>query len=127
VATLDVFRDLVAAAAAETDDAKLTRYLGYAAARLDSDGWGTMYEQACCLLAGHLLVRGSLAGAGGAAAGGVAAESAGGMSRSYGSVAGSMSDADLLTTAPGADFVALRKSWILGSTGLLPDTTYALR
>lgn len=121
MATRDMMRDLVAAAAAETDDDKLDRFLSYAVARLDRDEWGAAYTQAVCYLAGHLYTRGSSAavGGGGGAAGGITAESAGGMSRSYGGISGLTSDAELLTTAAGADFVALRKSHVLGARAFL--------
>ncbi len=126
MATRDMLRDLVAACAAETDDDKLDRFIAYAVTRLDRTEWGNAYTQAVCYLAGHLYTRGSTAavGGGGGAVGGVTAESAGGMSRSYGGVSGAQSDAELLTTAAGADFVALRKSHVLGARAVLLPAFY---
>lgn len=129
MATLDVFKDLVGATVGKTD-AQLNRFLGYAATRLGADAfdeWGVAYEQALVYLAGHLLARADL-GASGTGSGAVTSESAGGMSRAYGTPGGGLGpDAELMTTAPGADFVALRKATIAPVYGMLPDTTYALR
>lgn len=112
MAAIDILRDFVPATVAESD-AVCLRYLGYAGARLNgaSTEWGALYDQAVALYAGHLYLRGKQAGAGGLAAGGVVSESAGGMSRGYGGVGGVLSPfAELQTTAPGAEFVALLKS-----------------
>ncbi len=116
MATRDTMRLLVVGAEAQTDDV-LDGYLALAAVRLDVTEWGTAYTQATALLAGHLMQRvlGTGAGAGSVAPGNIMSEKAGGLARSYGSVAGSTSDAALLTTQAGAEFVALRDSTILGA------------
>ncbi len=110
-----MFRDLVAAANAEPDDVKLERFLSYAVRRTDQTTWGDFYDEACCYLAGHLLVKSAYALAGGASPGGVSSESAGGMSRSYGAPAASMSDSELATTAPGMALVQLGRGCTFGA------------
>jgi hypothetical protein len=114
---------------AALSDATLDEWLADAVTEMEVSEWpAAVYPRACCYLAGHLYLRTVLGASGsGAGAGAVTAESAGGMSRSYGSIAGSTADAELLTTAPGAEYVRLRKAHICSCFGLLPDTTYALR
>jgi hypothetical protein len=97
------------------EDAVLDQYIALAAARIDRTAWGDLYVQGCVLLAGHLYLRAQMAGA---AAGAVASESAGGLSRSYAQVQGNKADAEYLTTAPGSQYIALRKR-----LGLTPYAT----
>lgn len=126
MATRDTLKRLVPAMASLSDSV-LDEWLTDAAAELDSTEWpATLYPKACCYLAGHLYLRAQATTAG-SGAGAVTSESAGGMSRAYGTLTGSGGDAELETTIPGAELVRLRKMNVPGFYGLLPDTTYALR
>jgi hypothetical protein len=111
VAALDFLKLFVAGAAVGRSDPELNTAIGYAAARLDPEAWGDSYEAASAYLAGHMLLR-SKATLSGSGAGAVTAEATGGLSRSYAQVVGDLSDAALLTTAPGAEFVQLRRMCI---------------
>ena len=90
-------------------DADINEAIDIAMTRIDSTEWGAMYSQAVALMAGHILQRVSVPGAT-VAAGGIASESAGGLSRSYGSVGGAH---EMATTQAGSDYLALQRRTIL--------------
>lgn len=113
-------------------DSRIALALELAAEQMGTSAiWGNVYDQAVAYLAAHLLTgwspaagSGSSSAAGGTA-GPVTAESAGDVSRSYGSsvsgVAGgvSLSDALLATTSHGRAFLGLRKGRSAGAPGLV--------
>jgi len=126
VATLDIMQDLVPEAAGVAD-AVLTRFLGYAALRVDATAWGGYYEMGVVYLAGHMLAvsaLGASAGSGSAAAGPVASDKAGDLARGYGALAGiSGSDALFATTAYGREYLALRAQAVVGPIRVGVSTT----
>ena len=103
----------------------LNTFLAAAAGQLDVDEWGSLYELACIYLAAHMIFKGPLGAASGAP-GGVGSESAGSMSRSYTAVSGSVQDAELNTTAPGAALVRMRMASILPVYPIVLSDQYAL-
>jgi len=104
--TVETMRRLIPACAAETDGV-LEAWIADAVERMNRLAWGTALAKGAVYLAGHLYLRSraTLTQTGGGA---VSSESAGGMSRGYAAVPGWLSDAGLLTTGPGVEFVTLR-------------------
>lgn len=113
-------------------DTRIALALSLAAQQMATSAvWGNVYDQAVAYLAAHLLTSwGPLAGSGsGGGAGGVAgpvtSESAGDVSRSYGSVGSgvsgglSVSDAMLAATRYGQQYIALRRGRAEGAPGLV--------
>lgn len=126
MATRDTLKRLVPTMASLAD-AVLDEWLADAVLELDVTEWPELiYPRAACYLAGHLYTRAQQMTVG-SGAGGVNSESAGGMSRSYGSPGASSPDAEYETTACGVEFIRLRKTHCAGVYALFPDETYSLR
>lgn len=105
--TTDLMRDLVGGLDA-AEDATLERYVVIASTRVDSEEWGTLWEQAVALMAAHLYLRKQRKNG---AVGALTSKGIGPLSEGYGAPTGS--DADLSTTTAGHDFLALRRENIL--------------
>jgi hypothetical protein len=117
MATLDVFKLLVPETAGVAD-ATLSQFLSLAALRMTAAEWGAVYEQAVCYLAGHILTLSpsNPRRAGGSThAGPVSSESAGGVSRSYGSISTKTTEESTLAmTDAGRAFLELRAQNVIG-------------
>jgi hypothetical protein len=116
-ATRDLLRTLCPDVAGETDD-RIDTFLTVAAQRLNPPCFGALFQQATIYLAAHLLLRSPAGGTGGAAVGGlgggpVTSRKTGDEAISFGSPAAAtgtvaLSDADLLETHYGKQFLAIR-------------------
>ena len=133
MATIDTLRRLVPAMATVSDSA-CNEWLADASAELPTEPWPTdIWPRAVCYLAGHSYLRSlaaAMAGTGSGGSGAVTSESAGGMSRGYGSFSGSTSasgDAYYETTPAGVEFLRLRRTHCVVEGTIEVDTTYALR
>uniref|UniRef100_A0A6H1ZM10 Uncharacterized protein n=2 Tax=viral metagenome TaxID=1070528 RepID=A0A6H1ZM10_9ZZZZ len=127
MATRDMLKRLVPAMAALAD-AVLDGWIADAVTEMNVEEWPALvYPRAACYLAGHLYLRAQASAGAGQGVGAVTSEGAGGMSRGYGSVASSTADAEYMTTAPGAEYVRLRKAHICTPYPWSPDATFALR
>lgn len=121
-ASTDMF-DAIAPELADSD--RRDTFLELAAARLTSGRWGSMYVQAVCYLAAHMLTLSPAADDGSGAsraAGPVTSKGAGDLSIAYGSVSPgtiSMSDAALLTTPYGREFLAIRNTRSQATAGII--------
>lgn len=99
---------------ADVTDATIQTAIDAAYTRLDPSEWGQLYSQAVALMAGHILHRSGAVTGATVGAGTLTAQSTGSLSESYGGRTSS-ADAEMLSTQPGADYVALRKRIILGA------------
>ena len=102
----DQMRRFVPACAAETDTV-LNLWLADAVKRMNRVMWGEDLQPGACYLAGHLYLRAQWS-ASQHGAGTVTSEGTGGMSMGFSTLPGRLTDADLQTTIPGAQYVALR-------------------
>lgn len=100
-------------------------FLELATTRLTAARWGSMYVQAVCYLAAHMLTLSPPTDDGSdasRAAGPVTSKGAGDLSIGYGSVLPatiSMADASLLTTPYGREFLAIRNTRAQATGGLI--------
>jgi hypothetical protein len=116
-ASLDLLRVLCPDLSGEADD-RVETFLTVAAQRLNPPCFGGLFQQATIYLAAHLLLRSPTGGTGGVAVGGlgggpVTSRKTGDEAISFGSPAAAtgtvaLSDADLVETHYGKQFLAIR-------------------
>jgi hypothetical protein len=110
--SLALFRALVDEFSAVAD-ATVEIFIAQAALRMDSGIWGNVYSQANVYLAAHMMKLSPSYGGGSSAAGGaLTSQRDGDLARNYAAppTTSSLSDAYLLRTAYGAEFLYLRNS-----------------
>ena len=100
---------------ADVADSDITTAWDIATTRVHPAEWGALYQQAVAYMTGHILLRAGQHESGQRqGAGGIASESAGGWSRSYGGNSSS-ANAEMATTQAGSDYLALRRRAIMGA------------